>query len=172
MKSKSVKKEKKAKEKASRKPAAAVKNVKAGEAGPGHQAQNSHGCHSRCRSLPSAFSSPTSCIPKRSWCSCRSCIRRTPGSPSSSAAPGSGLPALPEWDQAIVGQALKPGYEVKTEPDSQMDIRFHDDMAVRVSDNSIVKIDALTVQEPEPVYRTGLPCTGSSRSCSKITAYR
>ncbi len=51
-----------------------------------------------------------------------------------------------EWQQAIVGQALKPGYEVKTDADSQMDIRFHDEMAVRVSDNSVIKIDALTVR--------------------------
>ena len=51
-----------------------------------------------------------------------------------------------EWEQAIVGQALKPGYEVKTDADSQMDIRFHDEMAVRVSDNSTLRIDALTVR--------------------------
>ena len=51
-----------------------------------------------------------------------------------------------EWEQAIVGQALKPGYEVKTDADSQMDIRFHDEMAVRVSDNTVVKIDSLTVR--------------------------
>jgi outer membrane protein OmpA-like peptidoglycan-associated protein len=50
------------------------------------------------------------------------------------------------WEQAIVGQALKPGYEVKTGPDSQMDIRFHDEMAVRVSDNSVVKIEGQTVR--------------------------
>jgi outer membrane protein OmpA-like peptidoglycan-associated protein len=51
-----------------------------------------------------------------------------------------------EWEQAIVGQALKAGCEVKTGADSQMDIRFHDEMAVRVSDNSVVRLDALTVK--------------------------
>jgi outer membrane protein OmpA-like peptidoglycan-associated protein len=44
------------------------------------------------------------------------------------------------------GKALKLGYEVKTGNNSQMDIRFHNDMAIRVSENSIVRIDNLTVK--------------------------
>src|SRR3990172_9452398 len=51
------------------------------------------------------------------------------------------------WNQAMVGQKLQTGYEVKTDKNSQMDIRFHNDMAIRVSDNSIMKIDDLTVRK-------------------------
>lgn len=51
-----------------------------------------------------------------------------------------------QWEIAIVGQVLKPGYEVKTEKNSQMDIRFHGDMAIRVSENSTMRIDDMSVR--------------------------
>jgi hypothetical protein len=51
------------------------------------------------------------------------------------------------WEVAIVGQALEPGCEVKTEINSQMDIRFHGDMAIRVSENSRLRLDDLTVRK-------------------------
>ncbi|HOT43352.1 MAG TPA: OmpA family protein [Spirochaetota bacterium] len=52
-----------------------------------------------------------------------------------------------QWEQAIVGQTLKPGYEVKTEKNSQMDICFHGNMAVRVSENSMMRIDDMSVRK-------------------------
>jgi outer membrane protein OmpA-like peptidoglycan-associated protein len=50
------------------------------------------------------------------------------------------------WEQAIVGNELEKGYEVKTEANSLMDIRFHDDTAVKLSGNTHVKIEELTVR--------------------------
>ncbi len=52
-----------------------------------------------------------------------------------------------KWEQAIVGQSLKFGYEVKTEKNSQMDIRFHGDMAIRVSESSTMRIDDMSVRK-------------------------
>src|SRR4030042_4898164 len=51
------------------------------------------------------------------------------------------------WEMAIVGHTLKYGYEVKTNANSEVDIRFHDDMAVRVSENSILKIDDISLRK-------------------------
>lgn len=52
-----------------------------------------------------------------------------------------------EWDIAIVGQELRKGYEVKTGKRSQLDIRFHRDMAIKVTERSVLKIDATTVKK-------------------------
>lgn len=51
------------------------------------------------------------------------------------------------WSLAIVGQNLKSGYEVKTGNNSQMDIRFHGDMAIRISANSTMRIDDMSVRK-------------------------
>ncbi|MEK6794574.1 MAG: OmpA family protein [Spirochaetota bacterium] len=50
------------------------------------------------------------------------------------------------WELAMIGRELKKGYEVKTESDSRMDIRFHAGTAATITENSIVKIDDLTVK--------------------------
>ncbi len=52
-----------------------------------------------------------------------------------------------QWEIAIVGQTLSLGYEVKTENNSHMDIRFHGDMAIRVSENSMMRIDEMSVRK-------------------------
>ncbi len=52
-----------------------------------------------------------------------------------------------KWEIAIVGQTLGLGYEVKTENNSHMDIRFHGDMAIRVSENSMMRIDEMSVRK-------------------------
>lgn len=51
-----------------------------------------------------------------------------------------------KWKTAIVGSKLKYGWEIKTEADSFMDIRFTEDMAVRVSEDSQLRIDMLTIR--------------------------
>jgi len=52
-----------------------------------------------------------------------------------------------KWKVAVVGQTLYKGYEIKTDPDSRMDIRFHDNTAVQLSGNSEMSIDSLTVRK-------------------------
>ena len=51
-----------------------------------------------------------------------------------------------QWEMAIVGRELKNGYELKTEKDSQIDLRFHNGTAVKINENSHVKIDELNVK--------------------------
>ncbi|MCU0846440.1 MAG: OmpA family protein [Spirochaetes bacterium] len=51
------------------------------------------------------------------------------------------------WQQAIVGFVLKKGYEIKTDKNSIADLRFNDGFAIRISENSIFKIDHLTVRK-------------------------
>lgn len=52
-----------------------------------------------------------------------------------------------QWKVAVVGQTLYKGYEIKTDPDSRMDIRFHDNTAIQLSGNSEISIDSLTVRK-------------------------
>lgn len=52
-----------------------------------------------------------------------------------------------QWKVAVVGQTLYKGYEVKTDPDSRIDIRFHDNTAIQLSGNSEMSIDSLTVRK-------------------------
>ncbi len=52
-----------------------------------------------------------------------------------------------QWKVAVVGQTLYKGYEIKTDPDSRMDIRFHDNTAIQLSGNSEMSIDNLTVRK-------------------------
>ncbi|GAB4221500.1 MAG: hypothetical protein Kow00102_18250 [Spirochaetota bacterium] len=52
-----------------------------------------------------------------------------------------------QWKVAVVGQTLYKGYEIKTDPDSRMDIRFHDNTAIQLSGNSEMSIDSLTVRK-------------------------
>lgn len=51
------------------------------------------------------------------------------------------------WEILIVGQELKNGYEVKTENNSQVDIRFHGSMAIKISENTSIKLDDMTVKQ-------------------------
>jgi outer membrane protein OmpA-like peptidoglycan-associated protein len=60
-----------------------------------------------------------------------------------------------KWEIAIVGQVLKPGYEIKTEKNSQVDIRFHGDMAIRVSEKSIMRIDDISVRKIQLKLNSG-----------------
>lgn len=52
-----------------------------------------------------------------------------------------------QWKVAVVGQTLYKGYEIKTDPDSRIDIRFHDNTAIQLSGNSEMSIDSLTVRK-------------------------
>jgi len=52
-----------------------------------------------------------------------------------------------KWELAIVGTKLKMNSSVKTDKDSLMDIRFHDNMAIRITENSILKIDDHTIKK-------------------------
>ncbi len=52
-----------------------------------------------------------------------------------------------QWKIAVVGQTLYKGYEIKTDPDSRMDIRLHDNTAIQLSGNSEMSIDSLTVRK-------------------------
>ncbi|HOJ29726.1 MAG TPA: OmpA family protein [Spirochaetota bacterium] len=52
-----------------------------------------------------------------------------------------------QWKVAVVGQTLYKGYEIKTDPDSRMDIRLHDNTAIQLSGNSEISIDSLTVKK-------------------------
>ncbi|MCX8124443.1 MAG: OmpA family protein [Spirochaetes bacterium] len=52
-----------------------------------------------------------------------------------------------QWKVAVVGQTLYRGYEIKTEQDSRMDIRFHDNTAIQLAPNSHMSIDSLTVKK-------------------------
>ena len=52
-----------------------------------------------------------------------------------------------KWQQSIVGTELEKGFEVKTEKNSIVDIRFHDQMAIRLSEKSSLKLDDLTVRK-------------------------
>ncbi len=56
-------------------------------------------------------------------------------------------PGSDRWEVAIVGQVLTYGYEVKTGENSQMDIRFHNSMAIRVSQNSILRLEDSSVRK-------------------------
>lgn len=51
------------------------------------------------------------------------------------------------WTHAIVGTKLYNSYEIKTEKNSIMDIRFHDTMAIRLQENSTLKIDDLNAKK-------------------------
>jgi outer membrane protein OmpA-like peptidoglycan-associated protein len=51
------------------------------------------------------------------------------------------------WEILIVGQELKNGYEVKTDKNSQIDIRFHGSMAIRVSEETTIQLDDMTVKK-------------------------
>lgn len=51
------------------------------------------------------------------------------------------------WELAIVGQELKYGSEVKTGEKSEVDIRFHGNTAVRISENSVMRIDDISVRK-------------------------
>lgn len=52
-----------------------------------------------------------------------------------------------KWEVAIVGQTLHLGSEVKTEANSQMDIRFHEEMAIHLSEKSFMRLDDMTVKK-------------------------
>jgi len=52
-----------------------------------------------------------------------------------------------KWEALIVGQELQNGYEVKTGSNSQVDIRFHGSMAIRISENTIIQLDDMTVRK-------------------------
>lgn len=52
-----------------------------------------------------------------------------------------------QWKQAIVGFNLKKNYEIKTEANSIADLRFNDGFAVRVAENSHIKIDSLNIKK-------------------------
>ncbi len=52
-----------------------------------------------------------------------------------------------EWQMAIVGQSLDDGYQVKTSPKSRMDIRFHENTAIRLNENSQMTIDSLSIRK-------------------------
>lgn len=56
-------------------------------------------------------------------------------------------PGSDKWEVAIVGQVLTYGYDVKTGVNSQLDIRFHNSMAIRVSQNSILRLEDLSVRK-------------------------
>ncbi len=55
--------------------------------------------------------------------------------------------ASDKWEVAIVGQTLNYGYEIKTGDNTQMDVRFHNSMAVRLSENSILRLDDISVRK-------------------------
>ncbi|MFW5710154.1 MAG: OmpA family protein [Bacteroidota bacterium] len=52
-----------------------------------------------------------------------------------------------EWQMAIVGQSLDDGYQVKTEPDARMDIRFHENTAIRLNESTQMTIDYLSIRK-------------------------
>ena len=52
-----------------------------------------------------------------------------------------------QWKLAIVGTSLKDSYEIKTEKDSIADIRFHNEMAIRVAELSSMIITDLSVKK-------------------------
>lgn len=52
-----------------------------------------------------------------------------------------------DWKIAIVGQTLGRGYEVRLDPGARMDIRFHEDTAIRLNENSRMTIDDLTIRK-------------------------
>lgn len=52
-----------------------------------------------------------------------------------------------DWEIAIVGQELKYGSEVKTGKNSEMDIRFQGNTAVRISENSVMCIDDMSIRK-------------------------
>ncbi len=52
-----------------------------------------------------------------------------------------------EWQMAIVGQSLDDGYQVKTEPGARMDIRFHENTAIRLNENTQMTIDYLSIRK-------------------------
>jgi len=60
-----------------------------------------------------------------------------------------------QWKIAVVGQTLYKGYWVKTDPDSRMDIRFHDNTAIQLSESSEMAIDSLTVKKLGLQIHTG-----------------
>mgnify|MGYP006284122069 CR=1 FL=1 len=52
-----------------------------------------------------------------------------------------------QWQMAIVGQTLEDGYQVKTSAGARMDIRFHDNTAIRLNENSKMTIDYLSIRK-------------------------
>ncbi len=60
-----------------------------------------------------------------------------------------------QWKVAVVGQTLYKGYEIKTDPDSRIDIRFHDNTAIQLSGSSEMAIDSLTVKKMGLDIRSG-----------------
>jgi len=52
-----------------------------------------------------------------------------------------------KWTHAIVGTELYKSYEIKTEKSSIVDIRFHNTMAIRITENSLLKLDDITVKK-------------------------
>lgn len=52
-----------------------------------------------------------------------------------------------KWEILIVGTDLNNGVEIKTEKNSQVDIRFHGSMAIRITENTRVRLDDMTVKK-------------------------
>ena len=52
-----------------------------------------------------------------------------------------------EWQNAIVGNHLKMGYEIKTGKASLTDIRLHSNTAIRLTENSCLKLDYVSVRK-------------------------
>ncbi len=52
-----------------------------------------------------------------------------------------------EWQNALVGTTLKPGFSVKTGAKSIVDLKFHSGMAIRIAEKSECIIDESTVKK-------------------------
>jgi outer membrane protein OmpA-like peptidoglycan-associated protein len=52
-----------------------------------------------------------------------------------------------KWNIAIVGEKLSMGDEIRTKKDSLIDIRFTSKMAIRITSDSLVKLDSLTIKK-------------------------
>ncbi len=51
-----------------------------------------------------------------------------------------------KWNIAIVGEKLKMGEEIRTGENSLIDLRFTSAMAIRITSNSLVSLDSLTIK--------------------------
>ncbi|HRX17396.1 MAG TPA: FecR domain-containing protein, partial [Spirochaetota bacterium] len=60
-----------------------------------------------------------------------------------------------EWQHVIVGQSVEPGDELQTGTSALADIRFHSSMAVRITENSHLVMDANSIKKMELNLQSG-----------------
>ncbi|MDA3901689.1 MAG: OmpA family protein [Spirochaetes bacterium] len=59
------------------------------------------------------------------------------------------------WQNLMVGEILLPGYQIKTGKSSLADIRFHSTMAIRITENSHLTIDANSIKAMDVNLKSG-----------------